>query len=84
MTSNSKVISQVLVNSSNRTNGLHVPYRQDQRNPFNPFRMSCIYTKNRIFSYRKVSGVAAHPGLCDKGERAQFPLAIIYDLLKKS
>jgi hypothetical protein len=65
-------------------NGFHEPYRQDQRNP-STTRSKCLASirKSVYFRTRK-SGIAAHPGFCDKGERAQFPLAIIYALLKKS
>ena len=40
--------------------------------------------RKSAYFYTGRSGVAARPGLCDKGERAQFTLAIDYTLLKKS
>ena len=40
--------------------------------------------RKSVYFHTGKSGVAAHPGLCDKGERVQFPLAITYALLKKS
>ena len=53
-----------------RTNGFHVLYCQDQRNPF---RMACFYTKIRVFLHRKVRGSRPSRALRQGGTRSIHP-----------